>query len=103
MTNGEADRGGIGYGAAMFSVAVIALMTYLTFAAVQGEFGLFRLIQVQGQEEQLTQLLDRLEAERAVIANRTRRLSADHLDLDLLDERARHVLGLVHPDEIVIR
>jgi cell division protein FtsB len=32
-----------------------------------------------------------------------RRLATDTLDLDLLDERARAVLGLGHPDEIVIR
>jgi cell division protein FtsB len=30
-------------------------------------------------------------------------MSDDYLDLDLLDERARKVLGMVRPDEIVIR
>ena len=37
------------------------------------------------------------------MANLTHRLSDDFLDLDLLDERAREVLGTVRPDEIVIR
>jgi cell division protein FtsB len=29
-------------------------------------------------------------------------MSDDYLDLDLLDERARKVLGMVRPNEIVI-
>ena len=35
--------------------------------------------------------------------NLTRRLSDDFLDLDLLDQQAREVLGLLRADEIVIR
>ena len=35
--------------------------------------------------------------------NLTRRLSDDYLDLDLLDERAREVLGLLRADEILLR
>jgi cell division protein FtsB len=35
--------------------------------------------------------------------NLTRRLSDDYLDLDLLDQQARDVLGLLRHDEIVIR
>jgi cell division protein FtsB len=36
------------------------------------------------------------------LRDRTRRMSDDYLDLDLLDERARSVLGLVRADEVVI-
>ncbi|HAM89325.1 MAG TPA: septum formation initiator precursor, partial [Rhodobacteraceae bacterium] len=35
--------------------------------------------------------------------NLTHRLSDGYLDLDLLDEQARRVLGMIRPDEIVIR
>jgi cell division protein FtsB len=35
--------------------------------------------------------------------NLTLRLSDDYLDLDLLDEQARDVLGYLRADEIVIR
>ena len=34
--------------------------------------------------------------------NKTRRLSDNFLDLDLLDERARKVLGMARADEIII-
>lgn len=99
----EAGQRGIGYGAAVFSVAVIAIMVYLTYAAVQGEYGLIRLFQVEGQERKLTMTLEELTAERSRLANLTGRLSPEALDLDLLEERARAVLGLIHPDEILIR
>jgi len=34
--------------------------------------------------------------------NKTHRLSDNFLDLDLLDEQARKVLGMARPDEIII-
>ena len=37
------------------------------------------------------------------MANLTHRLSDNYLDLDLLDQQARDVLGLIRADEIVIR
>ena len=46
---------------------------------------------------------DRLRAEVDRMKNLTRRLSNEYLDMDLLDERARDVLGYARPDEIVIR
>ncbi len=77
--------------------------TYFTFAAVQGDFGLFRRIQIEAERDTLRAELAVLTAEVAVMENRTRRLSDEFLDLDLLDERAREVLGLIRADEIVIR
>ena len=97
------QRRAVGYGAAIFSVAVIAITTYLTYAAVQGEFGLFRLFQVESQEQKLAETLATLSAERERLENLTERLSSDSLDPDMLEERARAVLGLVHRDEILIR
>ncbi|GAB4384405.1 MAG: septum formation initiator family protein [Albidovulum sp.] len=76
---------------------------YFTFAAVQGEYGLFRRIQATAEKQDLTAERDRLKAEVARLENLTTRLSDHYLDLDLLDERARDVLGLIRSDEIVIR
>jgi cell division protein FtsB len=91
------------FAGAIFGIVVIALMGYLTFAALQGEHGLFRLFQVEAQEKRLQTELARLRAERALIANKARRLSGPTLDLDLLDEQARRTLGLGRPDEVLIR
>ena len=96
----EPRRGMFG---AVFAIVVMALMGYLSFAALQGEHGLLSLFRVEAQEARLRDELAALQAERATISNKTERLSTDHLDLDLLDEQARRALGLGRPDEIIIR
>ena len=97
----DARRGSIG--GAVFAVIVIALTCYLTFAALQGEHGLFRLFQIEAEEARLSAELSALQTEREALAEKARRLSAEQLDLELLDEQARRVLGLGRADEILIR
>ena len=97
----EPRRGG--FGEMVFAGVAIALICYLGFAALQGEHGLFSLLKVEAEEGRLREQLSTLQAERAVIANKTERLSSGHLDPDLLDEQARKVLGLARPDEIIVR
>lgn len=83
-------------------LAVLASL-YFAFAAVQGPSGLMRRIQLQAETEALRAERTQLQAEVERMENLTRRLSDDYLDLDLLDERAREVLGLMRPDEVIIR
>jgi cell division protein FtsB len=90
-------------GSVAFLGVMVLLGLYFTFAAVQGNYGVFRRAEVQGEARQLEQELAVLTAEVARMENLTRRLSDDFLDLDLLDEQARDVLGLIRSDEIVIR
>ena len=103
MTYQDPEPRRTGVGGAVFAIAVIALIAYLALAAFQGEHGLFNLFRIEAQEARLRSELAALQAERAAILNETRRLSAESLDLDLLDEQARKVLGLGRPDEIIIR
>jgi len=86
----------------MFLAATFALSLYFVFAALQGDFGLFRRIQIEAEADALDAQLGELRTEVAAMQNKTRRLSDDYLDLDLLDERAREVLGMVRPDELVV-
>lgn len=81
----------------------LTMATYFTFAAVQGDYGLFRRAEIEAERKSLQADLEALRSEVALMENRTLRLSDDFLDLDLLDERAREVLGLIRADEIVIR
>ena len=55
------------------------------------------------EKRRLIAELDVLREERAALGNKVERLSERYLDLDLLDERARAVLGLVREDELIIR
>lgn len=89
--------GALAYFALMFSLGV-----YFMFASVQGDFGLFRRVQIEAELTTLTDERDRLTDEVAMLENKTRRLSDTYLDLDLLDAQARDILGLIRPDEIVL-
>lgn len=89
-------------GIVLYAAGAGCLGFYFTFAAVQGDFGVFRRVQASAEKETLTRERDGLRLEVARMENLTRRMSDDYLDLDLLDERARDVLGLIRSDEIVI-
>ncbi|MFD2739863.1 septum formation initiator family protein [Sulfitobacter aestuarii] len=91
------------FGTLLFFAIAFALSLYFTFAAVQGDFGLFRRAEILLENQGLRERLAEVRAEVTRMENLTKRLSDDYLDLDLLDERARNVLGMVRSDEIVIR
>ncbi|KAA9008901.1 FtsB family cell division protein [Histidinibacterium aquaticum] len=90
-------------GAILYFLAALLLSFYFVFAAVQGDYGVFRRAEVTAEARDLRAELTLLEADVARMENLTQRLSDDYLDLDLLDERARDVLGLIRSDEVVVR
>lgn len=91
------------FGALVYFMIAFAMCGYFTFAAVQGDYGLFRRAEIVAEEKALQAQLDQIESEVARMENLTKRLSDGFLDLDLLDQQARDVLGLIRSDEIVIR
>ena len=90
-------------GTALALTCAVALGGYFSFAAIQGDYGVLRRMQIEAEAADLAAERDRLAAEVARMENLTRRLSDDFLDLDLLDQQARDVLGLVRTDEIIVR
>ena len=90
-------------GGMVFFTIAFALGLYFTFAAVQGDYGLFRRAEIEAESARLTKQLDALKLKVARMENLTHRLSDSYLDLDLLDQQARDVLGMIRADEIVIR
>ena len=87
----------------LFFTAAFGLSAHFTFAAVQGDFGLFRRVEATAEARVLKRDLAVLSDKIATMENLTRRLSDNYLDMDLLDQQARSVLGLLRADEIVIR
>jgi len=85
-----------------FTIAVV-LGAYFAFAAVQGHFGILQRAQIEAEIDAKRAERDDLRAQVDRMANLTHRLSDDYLDLDLLDQQARDVLGEMRSDEIVIR
>ncbi|HMS94200.1 MAG: septum formation initiator family protein [Tabrizicola sp.] len=92
-----------GIGGLVYLALAGVLGTYFTFAAVQGDFGIFARVAIDAEAKGLRIERDRLAAELARMENLTRRLSDTYLDLDLLDQQAREVLGYMRPEEIAIR
>ncbi|MCK0166877.1 septum formation initiator family protein [Jannaschia sp. S6380] len=90
-----------GYGL-ILPLGLLIFGGYFVFAAVQGEYGVLRRVELESERAVLEAELALLDAEAERMRERTRRLSDDYLDLDLLDERARLVLGLARADEIIV-
>jgi len=89
-------------GTLLYFASMIMLGVYFMFAAVQGDYGVFKRAEINAEARALTNELDRLRTEVAQMENLTTRLSDTYLDLDLLDQQARDVLGLIRADEVVI-
>jgi len=81
----------------------LSLGLYFTFAAVQGDFGILRRAEINHDLQKLQAEIGSINVEIADLKNLTRRLSDHYLDLELLDQQARDVLGYVRTDELVIK
>ncbi len=90
-------------GVILYFSATFVLGLYFTFASVQGDYGLFRRVQIDAEAARLDADLTALRAEVDEMRNRTLRLSDGFLDLDLLDQQARDVLGLMRADEVTLQ
>ncbi len=78
------------------------LFFYFAYHLTHGDRGYFAW---KGLEKKLAAAednYDRKLAEREALENRVKLLRPDSLDLDMLDERARVVLGFVKPEDKVI-
>ncbi len=91
------------FGPLIFFALAFGLSLYFVFAAIQGDYGLFRRAEIKAEQNKLARELSSLQNRVARMENLTKRLSDDYLDIDLLDERTRDALGYVRADEIVIR
>ncbi len=84
------------------SVPLTAATGYYLHAAIWGTEGYFvleqRRAEIEAREEQLRQVRD----ERIRREDRAGRLRTGSIDLDLLNERAREVLGYARPDELIL-
>jgi cell division protein FtsB len=83
-------------------VLAIAALGYFGFHAMNGELGVVGRAMIERQVAELEGELQLLVAERRELAARVSLLRPESLDPDMLDERARLYLNLVHPDELVV-
>jgi cell division protein FtsB len=83
------------------SMFLVLVMFYLGFHAVSGERGVFALFKETRKLEMLQSELAEVKMKHATIEHKVHLLSDGSLDLDLLDEQVRRVLGMASKDEVV--
>ena len=76
-------------------------LLYFTYVAIFGNNGLKRYIDLEFQIIELNKNLKSYEKVMYDLEMKTSKLS-NNLDLDLLDQQSRSVLGLIRNDEIMI-
>lgn len=85
------------------SAALLLLIVYFGFHAFTGERGLLLRSQRQATLAQRQAELNSVRTERMDLEARARLLRDESLSADLLEERARSLLGFADPRDYVIR
>ena len=80
----------------------VALVGYFAYHLVQGERGMLAWMRLSQQVRAANATLATVEGERQTLEHRVDLLRPEHIDGDMLDERARATLNLIGPNEIVI-
>lgn len=80
----------------------LSAVTYFAYHTVEGDRGLLAWWQLNRDIRVAESTLQTLQQERDGLEQRSRLLRPDHLDPDMLEERARAMAGLGHGDEVVI-
>jgi cell division protein FtsB len=88
--------------AALPAVAFLIIANFVGYAVV-GDNGVLSWGDYRRQKTERTVVLARLEEERARLAHRSDLLDPRSADPDLVEELVRRDLGLVRPDEVIIR
>ncbi len=84
------------------SAVCFILSFYFIIASFNGEFGVSAKYQLLAKEKVLTKELNLLINETKAIKNKIKRLSNTSLDLELLDQQARKILGMIGEEELIV-
>ena len=88
---------------AIAPVVFLAVTAYFCWNAVQGPHGLKAFAAQEAMLKQAQADLAAATADRDAWQRRVHALESDHLDRDMLDERARALLNLANPNDIIVQ
>lgn len=88
--------------AVMWPTLFLGLVVYFAWHATQGERGIAAMQQREAMLVSARADLARAEAEREAWERRVSALRGPQLDADMLDERARAMLNLGDPREVIV-
>jgi len=89
--------------AAIIPTVFLGVAGYFAWNAVQGDRGLVMAAQRRAELEAKQAELAQVEQERALWLRRVTALRGDQIDRDMLDERARAMLNLAEPDDVIVQ
>lgn len=83
-------------------ILLAAFIAYVTYHAFSGERGIAALVRLDQTIYEKRAELEKLVLEQRRMENRVERMRTESLDLDLLEEQARRVLGYAKPNEFIL-
>lgn len=83
-------------------VVAAALIGYFWFHAFSGQRGLRAKHEIERSKAELTTELERLRGEKGQWERQIALLRSHSIDPDMLDERARMLLNLAHPNDVLL-
>lgn len=78
------------------------LFTYFLYHTISGKYGFVSYLNMKYELSTKTQQLNQQEKELSHYRNKVDRMQSSSLDIELLDEQARKILGYANKDEAVI-
>ncbi len=81
---------------------LLLIATYFAYHAIQGQRGLIAYARLSLKVERAEVELRTVAAEKRASEARVALLHPDHVEPDMLDEQTRRILGLAHPNEVLI-
>ncbi|AIL65160.1 Septum formation initiator [Rickettsiales bacterium Ac37b] len=84
-----------------FITTITVLSSYFIYHAINGERGILAFIRLTHLTNKTNIELENVRAERIVLEHKVNLMRSESLDLDLLDEQARKILGYSDANEIV--
>lgn len=84
-------------------VVMFMIFGYFFYHLIQGDRGLLSWKFISMELRKSEALLSTLTKEKELLERDIKLLNSLHLDLDMLDERARGVLGYLHSNELVVK
>ncbi len=84
------------------TVLAASVVGYFGYHALHGERGFLAWRELKGDLSAARSVETQIAAERLLLERRTALLRADNLDPDLLEERARVLLGYGRPGDLVV-
>ena len=91
----------IGLNSILPTLLFVVVLAYFSYHAISGDRGVLAYLRLTQQMNQTRAELDIVHSERLKYERNVRLMRSDSLDLDLLDEQARRLLGYAGSDEKV--